>query len=77
MTVGLNLTLPLLVASATVASSMPWCFFRVDSIKKTQEAQVMPLIWKKMTGFEVLGVMKKCQPKIFLNENLSNRPKLA
>ena len=47
MTDGVNLTLPLLVASATVASSMPWCFFRVDSIKKTQEAQVMPLIWKK------------------------------
>ena len=45
---GSNLTLPLLVARATVASSTPRSFFNVDSIRWTHEEHVMPLIWNDL-----------------------------
>lgn len=44
MTEESNLTLPLSVDKATVTEVMPFFFFKEDSIRYTQDAQVMPLI---------------------------------
>lgn len=42
-----NTNLPLLVAKATDACSIPGLLLMLDSIKCTQDEQVMPVIWKK------------------------------
>lgn len=78
VTSGSNMKWPLWVESVTDAFVTPGCFNTPDSIELTQEAQVMPLIWKKKTAELRAGPKLKqknnCQ-KLGVNQDQTVRPK--